>query len=53
MIKFFKKISDAKWFQNAVTIAILCAGVLVGISTYQDFAVEHSGILDFLNQNIF
>jgi voltage-gated sodium channel len=32
--EFFKKIADAAWFQNAITVVILLAGVLVGIETY-------------------
>ncbi|MGB1018785.1 MAG: ion transporter [Chitinophagales bacterium] len=50
MFEFFKKIADSKWFQNLVTIAILIAGVLVGIATYENFAAEHSTTLDLLNK---
>jgi voltage-gated sodium channel len=52
MTKFFKGIADAKWFQNMVTIAILVAGVLVGIATYADFAEKHDTILTILNDII-
>ena len=34
MQEFFKKIADAAWFQNGITIVILLAGVLVGLETY-------------------
>ncbi|MGB0424287.1 MAG: hypothetical protein ACPGED_08190, partial [Flavobacteriales bacterium] len=41
MTSFFKKIANAAWFQNTVTIAILFAGVLVGIETYADLAEKY------------
>ncbi len=40
MVERFKKIAESKWFQNLVTVAILVAGVLVGIATYADFSAE-------------
>ena len=52
MTSFFKKIAEASWFQNTVTIAILFAGVLVGIETYADLAEKYHGILSFLNKLI-
>jgi voltage-gated sodium channel len=52
MTKFFEKIADSKWFQNLVTVAILIAGVLVGIATYSDFATEHETLLGVLNDII-
>ena len=50
MTSFFKKIADAKWFKNFVTIAILIAGVLVGMATYPEFSAKHETILDILNK---
>jgi voltage-gated sodium channel len=32
---FFKKIADAKWFQQFVIATIVLAGIVVGIETYQ------------------
>lgn len=52
MVEFFKKIAESKWFGNFVTIAILIAGVLVGMATYPEFSERHAGILDLLNKII-
>ncbi|WP_074405937.1 ion transporter [Aquimarina megaterium] len=52
MVNFCKSISKSKWFQNLVTIAILVAGVLVGIATYPKFSSEHEKVLEWLNQII-
>ncbi|MCT4698455.1 MULTISPECIES: ion transporter [Tenacibaculum] len=52
MLKLSKKISNSKWFQNFVTTAILIAGVLVGLATYEKFSVRHENILELLNQII-
>ncbi|WP_109438041.1 ion transporter [Aquimarina sp. AU119] len=52
MVKLCKKVSASKWFQNSVTVAILFAGVLVGIATYPDFSNKHEGILEILNKII-
>ncbi len=49
MVEKCKKIAESKWFQNMVTIAILVAGVLVGIATYPDFSSKHENILEVLN----
>ena len=49
MVELCKKIADAKWFQNGVTIAIIIAGVLVGAATYADFAARNEAILELLN----
>lgn len=49
---FFKKIADASWFKNTITIVILLAGVLVGIETYSHFAHEHHTILHIFDQVI-
>ena len=35
MTAFLKSIADARWFQNFIIFAILAAGVLVGIQTYE------------------
>lgn len=50
MFEKFKKIANSSWFQNTVTIAILVAGVLVGMETYEKFELKHHGILDILNK---
>ena len=34
--KFMKKITDADWFSNFVTIVIIAAGITVGMGTYYD-----------------
>ncbi len=52
MQAFFKKIADAKWFQNFVTAVILAAGVVVGFETYTDFAARHHVTLGVLNDII-
>ncbi len=52
MVKFCKSISKSKWFQNLITIAIIIAGVLVGIATYPKFSSKHENILELLNQII-
>ncbi|MBG6132553.1 voltage-gated sodium channel [Aquimarina sp. EL_43] len=52
MVNFCKSISASKWFQNLVTIAILVAGVLVGIATYPRFSSEHEIVLEVLNEII-
>ncbi len=50
MVKLCKSIADSKAFQNFVTIAILVAGVLVGIATYPEFSARHEFILEVLNK---
>lgn len=50
MQKFFKKIADAALFQNAITLVIVFAGVLVGVETYHEFAARHWGIIHLLDQ---
>jgi len=37
-------------FKNFVTIAILVAGVLVGMATYPEFSAKHEATLDLLNK---
>ncbi len=49
MVELCKSITNAKWFQNFVTIAIIIAGVLVGMATYPEFYAKHEGILELLN----
>jgi len=53
MVQFSKQISERKRFQNFVTIAILFAGVLVGIATYKDFYEKYEVVLELLNKIIF
>ena len=52
MVAIFKRISDSSWFQNLVTVAIIFAGVLVGVETYNEFATEHHHILGLLDKII-
>jgi len=52
MVKLCKAISNNRWFQNAIVVAILIAGVLVGISTYQDFSIRYEAVLELLNKII-
>ncbi|MBN2716412.1 MAG: ion transporter [Deltaproteobacteria bacterium] len=52
MQKFCKRLADAHWFQNAITIVIVLAGVLVGIETYQDYAARHREIIHVFDQLI-
>ncbi|QIE58241.1 ion transporter [Rasiella rasia] len=50
MVSLCKKIANSKWFQNSITIAIIIAGILVGIATYTEFAEKHHVILELLNK---
>lgn len=50
MVSLCKRIAEAKWFQNSITIAILIAGVLVGIATYPEFSEKHHSTLELLNK---
>lgn len=52
MVQLCKKVADARWFQNSVTIAILCAGVLVGIETYPETAKANELFLTIANRTI-
>ncbi|AUP81102.1 ion transporter [Flavivirga eckloniae] len=50
MVEFCKKIAVSKWFGNFVTVAILIAGILVGMATYPDFSEKHASTLELLNK---
>lgn len=52
MVEFCKKVAEAKWFQNSITVAIIIAGVLVGIATYPEFSAKHEDLLELLNKII-
>jgi voltage-gated sodium channel len=55
MAAFLKGIADAKWFQNFIIFAILTAGVLVGIQTYEFSSPAVRGMMgriDFFDQII-
>ncbi len=52
MVQLCKKTADSKWFQHFVTIAILIAGVLVGMATYPEFSARHETVLEILNKII-
>lgn len=50
--EFFKKIANAAWFQNFVTVVILLAGVLVGLETYPSVVEQHHTLLHVGDQII-
>lgn len=52
MANLCKSIAESKWFQNFVTIAIIIAGVLVGMSTYPEFYDRHHTLLETLNTTV-
>ena len=52
MQEFLKKIADAAWFQNTITIVILLAGVLVGVETYPALVERYHGPLHLGDQII-
>jgi voltage-gated sodium channel len=52
MQEFFKKIANAAWFQNFITIVILIAGVLVGLETYPSLVEQHHTALHIGDQII-
>jgi voltage-gated sodium channel len=52
MQEFCKKIANAAWFQNFVTVVILLAGVLVGIETYPAMVERHHTALHLGDQII-
>ncbi|MCI5055993.1 MAG: ion transporter [Flavobacteriales bacterium] len=50
MVKILRNIADSKLFNNFIVGVILFAGILVGVETYKNFALEHHGILHALDQ---
>lgn len=50
MAYFFKKIAESKWFTSAVILAILVAGVVVGIQTYEATSEKVRNYSALLNQ---
>lgn len=52
MQKFCRQLADSAGFQNAITIVIVLAGILVGVETYQDFAARHHHVIYVLDQLI-
>ena len=52
MTAFLKRISDASWFQNFITVVILLAGVVVGVETYPSVVERHGTVLHILNEAI-
>lgn len=50
MVQLCKRIADSKWFQNSITIAILIAGILVGMATYPEFSEKYHTTLELLNR---
>jgi voltage-gated sodium channel len=49
MTEFLKSLADAKWFQNFIILAILAAGLLVGIQTYEFSSPAVRGMMKSLN----
>ena len=52
MVEFCKKITQSNIFKNFITIAILIAAILVGISTYHQFSLRHQSVLSLLNTSV-
>ena len=52
LFELCSSIANSKWFKNTITIAILFAGLLIGIETYHEFASEHIALLHLLDQSI-
>lgn len=50
MVQLCKKIAESKWFQNFITLAIIIAGILVGIATYSEFSQKYHTILEVANK---
>ena len=47
-----KSIVKSKFFQRLIIITILLAGIVVGMQTYKEFAIENAFILDTLDRII-
>lgn len=45
MIHFCKRIAASRWFPNTITVAIILAGVVVGIQTYPNMAMRYGTLL--------
>lgn len=52
MLPFLRRLNDAPWFQNFVTVVILIAGVVVGLETYPELIASHGHILHVVNQAV-
>lgn len=52
MQSLFKRVAEAKWFQNFITIVILFAGALVGVETYPEMVRQHGTVLHVLDQMV-
>ncbi len=52
MVAFFKKTSQAAWFNNFVTAVIVLAGIVVGIETYPSAVDAFGGPLHIINELI-
>jgi voltage-gated sodium channel len=50
MQSLFKRVAEANWFQNFITIVILFAGALVGVETYPEMVRQHGTVLHVLDQ---
>ena len=49
MINLCKQIAGSKWFNNTVVIAILLAGIIVGVETYEEETKEWLPVLNVLD----
>jgi voltage-gated sodium channel len=48
----FRRTASSSWFQNAVTVVILLAGILVGVETYPALVERHAALLHLLDKVI-
>lgn len=56
MLKVIRRLTQSRLFQNAITVVILIASVLVGLETYPGIVNEHRSlfhVLDYIIQIIF
>ena len=49
---YFKKLFNEKYFENAITIVILLAGIIVGLQTSKEITAQYGGILEIIDHII-
>jgi voltage-gated sodium channel len=52
MTEKLRAIAESSWFQTAIIVVILLAGVLVGVETNREFHHQHQALLDTLDRII-
>ena len=52
MSEKLRVIAESSWFQTAIVVVILLAGVLVGVETDREFHHRHQAVLDVLDRVI-